>query len=326
MTSLTRRNALALAGAAAVAPRAAFAQGEVYPSREIKVVCAFPAGSGADVWVRFFVEQAKALVGKPMLVENRPGANGNIATEFAARSRADGYTLYIHSPTSLAANMFMFKNPPIDVKSSLVTVATLLRFTFYLTVDPKRPWQNVQELVAYVREKGDKATFATTAPSGRLMGHLLNQIMGLKAQEVQYRTAADHMNDIASGAVDYSFTDGVFAHAQARAGRLRILGAGSKERMKSDPEVPTIIEQGVPGLYAPGFFGVMVPVGTPRPVIEQINGWFVEAVKLKSSEEFIHKYGGDPVISSPDEAQKMFVDALDEWGKLVELSKIQPAG
>src|SRR5262249_10262946 len=142
-----------------------------YPSRELRVICAFPPGSGADVWERFFAEQARPRVGKPVLVENRPGANGNIAAEYVTRAKPDGSPIFIHPPTSVAANMFMFKNTPGDLDKSIVTVATLLRFSFYLTVDAKRPWKNVEGLVAYLRKKGDKASFATTSPPGRLMGN-----------------------------------------------------------------------------------------------------------------------------------------------------------
>ena len=297
-----------------------------YPSRELRVICAFPPGSGADVWVRFFAEQAKSRAGKPVLVENKPGANGNIAAEYVARAKPDGYTIFIHSPTSVAANMFMFKNTPADLDKSIVTVATLLRFSFYLTVDAQRPWKNVEELVAYLNQKGDKASFATTSPPGRLMGNLFKQIMHLQAVEVPYRTSPDTLNDLASGHLDYSFTDGVFAHAQAREGRLKILAVGSKERLQADANIPTMQEQGVPGLDVPGFFGVMVPAGTPRPVIDKINGWMVDIVRQPPAQEFIHNFGGDPLIATPDEAQRMFLDGIKEWDRLVQLAQIKPEG
>ena len=325
---MTRRSALAFAGIlpAALASSRLYAQAEPYPSREIHIICGFPPGSGADVWVRFFVEQIRPLVPQPIVVENKVGANGNIATEYVARARPDGYTLLSHSPTAIAANMFMFKNPSVDAGTKLVNVATMIEFAFYLTADSKRPWRNLQDLVAYVKDKGDKATFATTAAPGRLLGHLLNQVMGLKATEVQYRTAADALNDIASGQLDYALTDGVFSHAQARAGRLKIIGAGVKKRLANDPDVPTLIEQGAANVYAPGFFGVLAPSGTPQPVIEQINTWYVQAVATPAATAFIKRFGADPLTNPPDMAQKMFLDTIDEWGKLVKLSKIEPQG
>jgi tripartite-type tricarboxylate transporter receptor subunit TctC len=302
------------------------AQTEPYPSRDIHIVCGFPPGSGADVWVRFFVDQIRPMVPKPIVVENRVGANANIATQYVARAKPDGYTILCHSPTALAANMFLFKNQTIDIRASLVNVATMIEFAFYLVVDGKRPWKNLQDVVAHAREKGDKTSFATSASSGRLIGNLLNQTLGLKATEVQYRTASDSLNDMASGALDYAILDGVISHAQAREGRLKIIGAGIKARMKSDPDVPTLIEQGAPGVYAPGFFGVLTPTGTPQAINDQINKWYVAALTTKTAQDFIHKFGADPLSTSTDAAQKMFLDTIEEWRDLVKRSKIEPTG
>jgi tripartite-type tricarboxylate transporter receptor subunit TctC len=327
-SQVTRRSALALAGLlpTVLSSGSLAAQDDSYPSREIHIVCAFPAGSGADVWVRFFVEQIRPMVPKPIIVENKTGANGNIAAEYVARARPDGYTILSHSPTALAANRYLFKNQPIDIRSTLVNVATMIEFAFYLTVDAKRPWNSLQDVVAYARERGDKATFSSTAATGRVLGHLLNQTFGLQATEVQYRTAADGLNDILSGAVDYAISDGVFAHAQAREGRLKIIGAGVKQRMKSDPDVPTLIEQGAPGVYAPGFFGVMVPTGTPRAINEKINQWYGAALRSKTTLDFVDKFGADPLATSLDEAEQMFTDTIVDWGDLVKRSKIEPQG
>ena len=325
---LTRRTALALAGAApfAMASSRLAAQTEPYPSREIHIICGFPAGSGADVWVRFFVDQIRPMVPKPIIVENKVGANGNIATEYVARAKPDGYTILSHSPTALAANMYMFKNQTLDIRTSLVNVATMIEFAFYLVVDAKRPWKNLQDVLAHVREKGDKASFATSAASGRVIGNLLNQTLGLKATEVQYRTASDSLNDIASGVLDYAILDGVISHAQATAGRLKIIGAGTKQRMKSDPDVPTLIEQGAPGVYAPGFFGVLTPTGTPQAINDQINKWYVAALTTKTAQDFIYKFGADPLSTSTEDAQKMFTETIGEWGDRVKRSKIEPHG
>jgi tripartite-type tricarboxylate transporter receptor subunit TctC len=243
-----------------------------------------------------------ALIGRTVSVENKPGGNGLIATEYVARAKPDGYTMLMQSPTSLAANMFMFKNPTIDVKTALVTV------------------------VKFTRDKGEKTTFATAAAPGRLMGNLFKEIMELKCVEVQYRTGQEALNEMRSDAVDFMFADGVFAHAEAAKGILRILAVGSKERMKADPNVPTMDEEGVRGLDVPGFFGTLVPIGTPRPVIERINSWLVGIMKNKATLDFIRQSGGDPLVTTPDEAEQLFLQAIEDWGRLVKLSKIEPQG
>jgi tripartite-type tricarboxylate transporter receptor subunit TctC len=328
MIRLVRRTARALRPAIAllaisVSPAAAQTP-DSYPARELHVICAFPPGSGADVWVRFFAQQVGERAGQPVVVENRPGANGNIATEYLARARPDGYTILIHSPTSIAANKFMLKNTPADLDKSIVTVATLFKFAPYLTVGATRRWKNVQEMVAYLRQRADRASFSASSPTGRLTGNLFKEALQLNAVEILNRTSADVLYDLQIGRLDFAFTDSVFARAQASEQNLKILAVAAHERMKSDTTIPTLEEQGVPGLDVQGFFGVMAPAGTPRPVVSKINGWIVDVVGQRLTREFISNFGADPLIATPDQAERMFLDSFREWGRLVKLARIKP--
>jgi tripartite-type tricarboxylate transporter receptor subunit TctC len=328
MIRLVRRTARALRPAIAllaisVSPAAAQTP-DSYPARELHVICAFPPGSGADVWVRFFAQQVGERAGQPVVVENRPGANGNIATEYLARARPDGYTILIHSPTSIAANKFMLKNTPADLDKSIVTVATLFKFAPYLTVGATRRWKNVQERVAYLRQRADRASFSASSPTGRLTGNLFKEALQLNAVEILNRTSADVLYDLQIGRLDFAFTDSVFARAQASEQNLKILAVAAHERMKSDTTIPTLEEQGVPGLDVQGFFGVMAPAGTPRPVVSKINGWIVDVVGQRLTREFISNFGADPLIATPDQAERMFLDSFREWGRLVKLARIKP--
>ena len=306
--------------------RPTMAQSDNYPSREVKIICAFPAGSGADIWVRFFAEQARPLLKQPILVENRVGASGLMATTAAAKSKPDGHTLFMHSPTSLAANYFMFKEKPIDPSKEMVNVASLFKFTFYLTVAANKPWKDVKELIAELRMKGAKVSFATTAPPGQLMGSLFKEILQLEALEVPYRTGPDALNDYLSGAIDYGFQDGVFALAQQRAGNLRVLAIGSRERLSSHPEIPTLHEMGVEGLDVPGFFGVLAPTGTPQPIVEKLNAIFREVIASPQAQDFIIRSGGEPHSLSSTDSQRKFIESFEEWGRLIKIAKIQPKG
>lgn len=158
------------------------------------------------------------------------------------------------------------------------------------------------------------------------MGNLFKQIIGLNSVEIAYKTGGESLNDLRSGALDYMFADGVFAHANAAAGRVRILAVGSNERMKADPNIPTMDEEGVKWLDVPGFFGLLVPVGTPQPIIDKINSWFVGIMSKKETLEFINKSGGDPLISTPAEAKRLFLQSIDGRGRLVKLANIPPEG
>jgi tripartite-type tricarboxylate transporter receptor subunit TctC len=312
--------ALAFALTAAVTlPQTANAQ--QYPSRDIRVICAFPPGSGADVLVRFFAEQLRPIANRTIIVENKAGAGGNIATEYVARSRPDGYTLYIHAGSAVAAGMHLYKNPPVDVGKAITIAATINRQPFMLVVDAKSPYKTVAELTAAMKAKGDKASYAAAAPTGRIMGELYKNAAGLTAVEVNYRTAPDSLNDMLSGAVDYGMHDPVFALAQARENRLRILAVSTGKRLEANPDMPTMQESGVP-MDLTGWWAVMVPTGTPQPVLDQLHRWFVQIVGSPATKEFLNKFGGDPLIETPAQAQARFLKDIGEWGNYVRLAKL----
>jgi len=292
-----------------------------YPSRNITFVCAFPAGSGADVQVRFFAEKIGALVGKPVIVENKVGAAGNIAAQYTARSKPDGYTVFVHSGSTIAANMSLFKTPPIDVVKELRIAATTNTQAFLLTVRADAPWKNVRELTEYLKKKGASASYATTATPGKVMGALYKEATGIQAVEVPYRTGPDTVNDMTSGAVDYGMLDPVFALGQMRQGRFRVLAVSTGERMKSLPNIPTMTEEGVK-MDEVIWWGAMVPAATPDAIVQKINGWFKQAVGAADTKKFLDSFGADPLVTTPEEGQKLFVKAAADWREYVRIAKI----
>ena len=313
----------------AIAASLAFAtplHAQAYPNKDVHFICAIPPGSGADVIVRFIAEKMRPLMSQPIIVENRAGASGNIATEYVARSKPDGYTIYVHAGSAVAANMHLFKRPPVDVASALQVVATINRQPFMVVVDAKRPWSSIAELTAYLKTKGDKASYATVGPIARVMGALYNQIAGLQAVEVHYKTAADSINDMASGALDYGMQDPQFSLAQARQGRLRILAVSTGKRLAANPDLPTMAESGVPGIDLMGWFAAMVPAGTPRPIVDQLNAWFSLVVAADETKRFLNSFGGDPWIAAPEEGQARLRQDIEAWGAYVRLAKIEPEG
>jgi len=297
-----------------------------YPSREVKFVCGFPAGSGADTYVRYYAEKFRQVSGRTVVVENRVGANGNIATEYTARAKPDGYTIYVHAGSGIAANMHLFKNPTIDAGKALQVAATINKQPFMLVVDPSKPWKTTQELTAYLKEKGDKATYAISNPPGQVMGALYKTILGLKAVEVPYRTAQDALPDFASGAIDFGTLDPQFSTTQAKTGKLRILAVSSAQRMTSAPDIPTMIEGGVPGLDMMGWFSVQVPSATPKPIVDQINKWFNDILKTPEAAAFLAQFGSDVFISTPEQGQELLLKEIKAWGDYVKVAKSEPQG
>jgi tripartite-type tricarboxylate transporter receptor subunit TctC len=313
----------ATAGAALFAPRLARAQ--AWPVQDVHFICAFPAGSGADVIVRWYADRLRPIFNRTVIVENKVGAIGNLATEYAARSKPDGYTIYVHGASAVAANMHLFRNPTIDASKAITIAATLNRQPTMLMVAPDKPWKTVAELTAYLREKKDKATYATTNPVGKVMGAIYKQHEKLDAVEVVYRTGVDSLNDFASGAVDYGLLDNIFAAAQERAGRLRILAVSTPQRLEANPNIPTMTEQGVP-MSLTGWFSAMVPSATPRPIVDQINKMFNQVTVTDDARKFLNNVASDPWITTPDEAQSFLLKEIKDWGDYVRLAKIEPQG
>lgn len=303
------------------APTGTWAQS--YPSQDIRLVCAFPAGSGADVLVRYFAEKLRPLVKATVIVENKAGAGGNIASEYVSRAKPDGHTIFVHAATAVAANMSLFKNPPVDVGKTIQVAATINRQPFMLVVDAKSPYKTVADLTAAMKKKGEAASYATAAPTGRIMGEIYKNVMGLKAVEVNYRTAPDSLNELTNGKLDFGMHDPVFSLAQQREGRLRILAVSTGDRLAASSDLPTMTESGIK-MDLTGWWAAMVPTGTPQPVIDQIHKWFVQMVSAEDTKKFLNSFGGDPNIQSPADAQKRFLQDIKDWGDYVRMAKIPP--
>ena len=206
-TSAAAAVALGLAALAGASP----ARAQDYPSQDIRFICGFPAGSGADVLVRYFAEKLRPIAGRTVIVENKVGAAGNIAAEFTARAKPDGHTVHVHAGCAVAANQHLFKRRPFDAVKDLQVVATLNQQPFMVMVPANSPYKTLAELTEAMKQKGDKASYAQSNTTGKVMGELYKQATGITAVEVPYRTANDSLNDFASGRLDYGMMDPVFA-------------------------------------------------------------------------------------------------------------------
>jgi len=240
-----------------------------------------------------------------------------------AKSKPDGHTIYPFAVTTVAASMHLFKKPPVDVGKALRAVASTSNLAFVLTVGANSPYKTVAELTEAMKKKGKDANYAVAANPGRIMGAIYKDKAGLAATEVQYRTAPDSLNEMENGRIDYGLHDPVFVLAQVRAGRLRPLAVSTAERLAAAPDIPTMTESGIPMNLAL-WWGVMVPAATPDPIANKINQWFKELVSLPETKKFLNDSGADPMIRTPEEAQRMFVTAIKEWGDYVRMAGIEP--
>jgi len=324
--NVSRRQVIIGAGAAgAQLFTPSIGRAQAYPAQNVHFICGFPAGGGADVIVRFFAEQMRPLLGKPVLVENRAGALGNIATEYTARSKPDGYTIYLAAPSTLAANQHLLKNPSVDIINELKIVATINRQPLMVAVHTNSTHKTLAELTVAMKTKGDKASYAYASPSAKVVGALYNQKANLQAADVAYRTGADYFNDLSSGQIDFAIPDNVTAVTQANAGRMRILAVSTGERLQAAPELPTMTELGYP-MNLVSWWAAMVPSATPAPIISQLNIWFSQVVASEEAKKFLNGIASDPWINKPDDAQTYWRQEIKNWAEYVKLAKIEPQG
>jgi tripartite-type tricarboxylate transporter receptor subunit TctC len=192
-----------------------------------------------------------------------------------------------------------------------------------IVVGHNSPYKNIAELTEAMKKKGDKATYATGAPAGTIMGELYKAATGIQAVEVNYKTAADSLNEILSGKLDYGVHDPVFSLAQQREGRLRILAVSTGTRLQAAPDLPTMKEQGI-DMNLTLWWAAMLPAGAPRPVVEQVHKWFVQMVSSDETKKFLAGFGGDAHVLPQAEAQKNFLDAIPEWANYIKIAKIPP--
>ncbi len=303
---------------------AAPVQAQPYPSQDIHFVVGFVPGSGADVLTRFFAEKLQQQAKRTVVVENKVGAAGNIATEAVARAKPDGYTILLGAGSAIAAGMHLTKNPPVDVVKSFLIAATINKQAFLLSVAASSPYKSIAELTTAMKAKGANASYATTAPTGIVMGEMYKATAGLQTVEVRYRAANDALNEFASGKLDYGAMDPVFALAQQREGRLRVLAHSSGQKIEAVGSVPSMAEAGVPGMNLTSWWALHVPMGTPKPVVDQLNAWMKTILEQPDTKAFLNNFGGDPFISTPEDAQKLFVEDEKNWKDYVRIAKIDP--
>ena len=324
----TRRQALQAGGALLVSSlteATAFAQ-ESYPgSREVRLIAAFPPGSSGDILPRYFSENMRPILGGTIVVENKVGASGNIAIVYVAKAKADGYTILSHAPSSIAAGPSLFKNPGYD-PSALEVLGSVCRYPFAVSVAANSPHKTLQSLIAAVRAKGANASYGTTAAPGQIAGALMKNILKLAVVEVPYRTSADSLNDLNSGAIDYMMYDPMFALPRHREGKLRVLAVSSKGRMTIAPDIPTMDESGVPSMDVMGWWGIEVPAGVPQPIKDKISSAFLKMAQKPETKKWLTEFGLDPWVVGPTEAQAQMLKDIKKWAEWVKLANLEPKG
>ncbi len=314
--------AFALIAAPLLVPAPAAAE----TGQEIRFICGYPAGSGADAIVRWYAEKLRAHFDRPLIVDNKPGAFTNIATELVARAKPDGRTIYINGGGTLAANMHLLTHPSVDVVKTFQIAATLNRQPTMVAVAVQQPYKTMAELTAGMKVKGVNATYGVSFTAGKAIAAMYKQIAGLPDMvEVNYKTANDARVDILRGSLDFMVVDPVFAAREESAGLVRILGIASGERTQVRPDLPTLTEQGIP-IDLSGWWAAIVHADTPKPVVDQLNAWFNEVTESEDGKRFFNSFGADPWATTPARGQAELLKEIQRWGDIVRTVTLEKLG
>jgi tripartite-type tricarboxylate transporter receptor subunit TctC len=314
---LTRRSLLFAPALAGLSDRV---WAQTYPTGPVTFVVTFPAGGSIDVVMRAIAPKLQERLDKPVVIENRAGAGGVIATAAVAKAPPDGHTL-LAAASSLASNPALFKTLPFDTPGELQMVALLFRTPLVLVVNPAVPAKSVSELIALAKQKPGDISFAQSGLGSavHLSAELFQNLTGTKMNGIAYRGAPPALNDVMAGHVALMFADTGSVTGLIAAGKVRALGVTSTTRVPALPDVPTIAEAGVAGFDAVGWTMICAPAATPKPIIERLNAELNTAAAAPDIRELIVKLGTIPVPpASPAELQKFLAAEIERWGHLIE--------
>lgn len=320
------RLAAALALAACI-PMAAQAQSaDSYPSRPVRLVIPFAPGGPTDIAGRVIAEKVAPLLGQPMVVDNRPGAGGNVGAEIVARSAPDGYTVVMGVTGSHAINLALQKNLPYHPLKDFEPVTQATQFPNAIAVRPDLPAQSLSELVALARREPGKLSYGTdgVGTASHLTLELLKSKAGINLVSVPYKGAAPMLTELVGGQIQVGITGLPAMQAQAKAGKIRILAVTTPERVASNPEIPTVSEQGFPGFSAAPWAGFFVPRGTPQPIVDKLAASLIKAMQMPEVTQKMAELGSTVVASQPAEFRRFVESEIEKWADAVKAAGVQP--
>ncbi|HTP82152.1 MAG TPA: tripartite tricarboxylate transporter substrate binding protein [Alphaproteobacteria bacterium] len=317
------RSAVVVAGAL-LAAVPAFAQ-EDYPNRTITAICGYAAGTGGDTISRYFAEKLHMLVGQPVVVEDKPGAQTALAASFVAHAKPDGYTIFITAGNStMAANPHLFKTLSYDPVKDFVPATTIAQLPFLFTVAPNSPAKSVKELVAVLKEKGGKASYGYPNSFSQAATALFTKMTGTNPLPVAYKATPTAMTEMIGGQLDFIIMDASFGVQQAKHGTIRALAVTTADRSPVAPEYPSATEAGLSGYDLSAWWAIWLPAATPKPIVKKLETLFNQIDATDETKAFLLNIGAAPMKGNSETASAMLVKELDKWGQIIKDAGIQP--
>ncbi len=301
---------------------AAFAQAE-WPNGPLRIFIGFPAGSGADILGRHFTQKISELAGKPVIVENKPGANSNIAANLVATAKPDGNSILFIASSNMAANPFLFKSLPFDTVKDFKAAGTFAQIVFVMVVAPDSPLKTVDDVIKHLKSKKQNR-YGYHNQTALMSSELFKAMTGTEAVGVSYRTAPDAMPDVTNGTLDIMIMDGTYAAGQVRAGRLRAIAVTTAMRSPSFPGVPTMQEAGLKGFEFAPWWGVYFPKGTPDAIVAKMDGWLQQIGNNPETAKFLETVGAIVNKDTGKEADARLVADIKKMGPIIKAAGIEP--
>jgi tripartite-type tricarboxylate transporter receptor subunit TctC len=292
-----------------------------WPVKPIKIMVGYAPGGSTDVTARIIAQALSERLGQPVIIENRPGAAGNIAADATAKADPDGYTLTLATSSTMAANPSLYKSLPFDTQADFAPIALTAFIPNLMVVNPSVPAKNLAEFIAYAKANPGQLNFgsAGNGSSQHLSGELFNSLAGVRMMHVAYRGGAPAVNDLLGGQIQAIFAPLVEVIEQVRADKLRALGITTVKRSPLLPEVPTIAET-LPGYEIRLWNGLLAPAKTPPEIIDRINRAVIDALRSEEVKAKLSEQGSEPVGNTPAEFRAFIGTELAKWKRLVEIS------
>ena len=290
-----------------------------WPDRPVKLVVPFPPGGATDVIGRVVAKELSEALGQQVVVDNRPGATGNIGADLVAKSAPDGYTLLLGALTSHSINMTLQKGLPYDIERDFAPISLAGVVPLVFVVHPSVPANTLRELIALAKARPGYLTFASSGNGGpqHLAGELFKRLAGVDMLHVPYKGSGPAMTDLVGGQVLTMIETAPAALPFIKGNRLRALAAASKTRIPMLPDLPSATEAGLPGFEVNSMFGVLAPAGTPRPVIARLNAEIVKILARPDVKEKLLEQGAIATPTTPDEAKQRIHEEIAKWAQVV---------
>ena len=317
------RRSLVAVAAVAFMVVAAQAQAQDFPSKPIKFIVPFPPGSGTDTSARYFAKKLSEMTGQPVVVDNKPGANGFIAVRSVLSAPADGYTVFVGSISTLAVNTALFKALPYDPVADFAPLTMMMRAPALLIVPATSSYKSMADLIAAARAQPDRLDYGAGSAGYQLMAELFNESAKVQTHHVPYKGASEAITAVVSGTVQMAFADVTGSFELVKGGKLRALAVASERRLSALPGVPTAAEAGLPGFTAYIWVAAVVAAKTPKPEVDKLAALMSKIEALPETREFYERLGAEVMPSGPEEMRTFQNAEIQLWKRIAAKAKVE---